>query len=174
MSIYTKKGDMGKSSIIGKTNILKSSFLLEAIGSLDELNSFLGLTISHLHRTKEKKNLERIQSTIFILGALLSNTKENRNYKAVVEKETIWLEKKIDKLENSLEPLQNFILPGGSNTASLLHVTRTVTRRCERNLVKAKAPYYVLPFINRLSDYFFVLARYLNKTAGVTESVWKL
>ncbi|MFD1123906.1 cob(I)yrinic acid a,c-diamide adenosyltransferase [Lentilactobacillus raoultii] len=169
MNIYTKTGDKGKTRIIGKKVLAKDDDRIEAYGSVDELNSDVGLAISLLG---EKTNslhdeLEEIQQLLFDAGHDLAMLADDQNHPFIFDPASItWLEKKIDQYMKVVPPIKKFILPGGTRLASTLHIARTVTRRVERRIVAlqshSKINPDVLVFINRLSDYFFACARYAN------------
>ena len=171
--IYTKGGDGGYTSIVGGTRVKKSSYLIEAIGSIDELNAFLGLTINYLDPS-QKKIIKHIQNDLFDLGADIATPLNRKgNTLRVHKSQTVYLEKEIDKINNKLKPLRSFIIPGGNKISGLLHLARTINRRCEINIVKLKEKQKInletLKYINRLSDLLFVLARQTNKK----EILWK-
>jgi len=181
MKIYTKKGDTGKTSLLGGFKVNKDNIRVEAYGNIDELNSLMGDFISNLPNKKLIKNIEVIQNNLFLIGSYLADKNEdyiNPTNLKKLKTETQVLEKQIDKWEQDLPKLTNFILPGGTNLASKAHIIRTNIRKCERVICKInrteKIDKNVLTYINRLSDYFFVLARYLNFKSGVIEKVWKL
>lgn len=178
MKIYTKKGDSGETSLFGGTRVSKSSERITAYGTVDELNSFVGLAVSFGLSEKGMLYMNRIQELLFVLGADLatppsSKTRINR----IGEEDTAYLEKAIDEMEENLEPLKNFILPGGSPAGAALHVARTVCRRAERAAVICQKTEEIsaetVTFLNRLSDFLFVIARYENKQANTPEETWK-
>ena len=165
--IYTKGGDTGFTSLVGGKRVKKSDYVVEAVGNVDELNAYLGLVICYLGLSK-KKVLKNIQNDLFDLGAdLATPINVKKRVVRIRNSHTLYLEKEIDKINDKLKPLTSFILPGGSKVSSLLHVARTVNRRCEISIVKLKEKtkinLEVLKYINRLSDYLFVLARQTNK-----------
>jgi len=165
--IYTRGGDSGYTSIVGGKRVKKSSFIIEAIGNVDELNALLGLINCYLTE-KHTKILRNIQNDLFDLGADLSTPLNiKKNVIRIQKNQTLYIEKEIDKINAKLKPLQSFILPGGNKVAALIHLARTVSRRCEISIVKLKEKKgvnsEVLRYINRLSDYLFVLARQTNK-----------
>lgn len=188
--IYTKTGDSGETGLVSGTRILKSDFRIDLYGELDELNSRLGLCHSlmrenpRLSENDQKKTINfmtKLQSAIFDLGSNLACEEKKRelyNLPQISDKILEEMEKEIDDLDSQLEPLKNFILPGGSLLAASLHLARTNTRSVERKLVlhlqtsQEKAPENAVKFLNRLSDYLFVLARYVNKVAQVEETLW--
>lgn len=177
MKIYTKTGDGGETGLQGGKRISKSDERIRAYGNVDEINSVLGLVLSHKIDHDIEELLKKIQNELFVLGSDLSNPdmneKNNRISKNLIEV----LEKKIDEYENELPQLSNFILPGGSHSASLIHLARTVTRRAETCVVslsqKEKINEYCQVYLNRLSDLLFVIARVLNKRSKTPDIVWK-
>ena len=171
--IYTKGGDNGYTSIVGGKRVKKSSNIIEAISNVDELNATLGLITNYLI-SSQKKIIQNIQNDLFDLGADLAtplNKKENTI--RLSNSQTAYLEKEIDKINIKLKPLTSFILPGGDKVSSLLHLARTVSRRCEISIVKLSEKINInieiLKYINRLSDLLFVLARQANKK----EILWR-
>jgi len=174
MKIYSRAGDKGKTSFGGK-RLEKDSLCCEFIGELDELNSILGLVASFLKERQKKELIERIQKDLFLIGASLAGKGGGGEY---LKKEVKEFEKEIDRLEEKLPPLGNFILPGGKQTASLFHLSRSICRRGERRVVelakKQKIEGEILAFLNRLSDLLFVLAREENAKAGIKEKIWKI
>ncbi|MEK7067847.1 MAG: cob(I)yrinic acid a,c-diamide adenosyltransferase [Patescibacteria group bacterium] len=177
MKIYTKTGDGGESSLYGGTRLLKSDVRLSAYGTIDELNASLGLVLAQTGADYYTVELRRVQAELFRVGAELATTAGQKLPVTVVgNKEIDVLEKHIDELELELPELKNFILPGGSQLAAQLHYTRTVARRAEREVVKLKASVNLRPellmYLNRLSDYLFVLARHANSRVGDKEIIW--
>ncbi len=184
--IYTKTGDAGETGLVSGTRAPKSDARIVLYGEVDELNSRIGLLVSSLRSnsqfSQEMAFLEEIQSSLFDLGSNLACEAEKRSeWKlpqvtvGIVSK----MEDSIDFMDAGLEPLKNFILPGGHETASYAHLCRTSSRSVERLMVNyQRETQEVLPdnglvFLNRLSDYFFVLARWLNKKNGMGETTWK-
>ena len=171
--IYTRGGDSGFTSIVGGKRVKKSSNIIEAIGNIDELNAVLGIIITDLS-TKHKEVLKNIQNDLFDIGADIA-TPINIKKKVIriKAKQTLYIEQEIDKINKNLKPLKSFILPGGSKISALIHLARTINRRCEISIVKLsetlKINLEILKYINRVSDYLFVLARQLNKK----EVLWK-
>lgn len=160
MKIYTKYGDKGETQLIGK-KVSKTHYRVEAYGTLDELNSFIGLSLVHLEDDLYhdiKLDLQKIQHELFDLGGELANVSQNRD-SVVKEEYVVYLEERIDKYWGEAPELKSFILPGGTKGASYLHVCRTVARRAERKLVHIKDSVPVSPtvfqYVNRLSDFFF-------------------
>ncbi len=171
--IYTKGGDKGKTSLGDGKRVLKSDLHITAIGEVDEVNSWIGLCQFQV-AAKFVPDLSHIQHDLFDMGADLCVQTAEQKLK-LQETQVQWLEDKIDTLNNDLGPLNSFVLPGGTIAASYLHVARTVTRRAERALVALTQTVSLNPFIitymNRLSDYFFVLARFENDK-GRQDILW--
>jgi cob(I)alamin adenosyltransferase len=181
MKIYTKSGDKGETGLYGGDRVSKDSLRIEAYGTVDELNSFIGLALTEVAGAEVKKLLKQIQNTLFILGSDLS-TPDNEKNKAhqiprITRKNYEEIEKEIDKFDSRLEELRNFILPGGTKSAALLHICRTICRRAERRVVSLRNTVNLNPdiiiLLNRLSDLFFVLARYENKISGAEDVKWQ-
>lgn len=168
MKIYTKTGDDGTTALFDGARVHKNHERVELYGDVDELNSVIGVAASFLKNEGLRKELHGIQKDLFALGAKLANPKEKKqkNKADFAEEKVTALEKSIDMMEKILVPMTSFILPGGSQAAAFLHLARTVCRRAERKLVALTThedidPLYV-HFLNRLSDYLFVAARYAN------------
>ena len=177
MKIYTRTGDKGQTSLSGSERVGKNSGIINLIGTLDELNSFVGVLISSLPaKHPQKPFLEEIQSTNFQMGADIANSKSS-DKQGSYEVSVLQLEQQMDLLDKELESLKNFILPGGSGSAAMSHVCRCVARRCERVFFAAaentRLDDSIGRYINRLSDYFFVLARFLNQESGVDDILWR-
>ena len=179
MKIYTKSGDKGETGLFGGERVLKNSPRIEAYGTIDELNSFIGLAITEVKSPDVKNLLEKIQNELFTVGSDLAapyDVDEKHKIMRVPQEFYTDAEKAIDKFEAELQPLKNFILPGGSKSASLLHICRTICRRAERNAValnnSVKVGDNIIIFLNRLSDLFFVLARFENHLAGKQDVKW--
>lgn len=166
MSIYTKTGDNGTTSLANGVRVPKTDMRLEAYGTADELNSFVGWLRSHM---EEQERLEWIQNKLFNLGAQLSEAPGEWITEADVHRVEQW----IDAIQAELPPLRAFILPGGNEAVSLCHVCRTVTRRLERLMVAMEAPRLSREFVNRLSDFFFVLSREVAKNANISLYEWQ-
>lgn len=170
--VYTKTGDAGQTSIIGGERRKKNDARIEAYGCVDELNAFVGLLITYLNDTPTvSAMLSKVQSRLFDIGtALASTTPGSCSF------DTSDVEKAIDEISSELPPLQSFIILGGSRRAALAHVCRTVCRRAERRVVALAAQEMVAPtvvaYLNRLSDYFFVLSRKLNFIDNTPEKTW--
>ncbi len=181
MKIYTRTGDAGQTSLYGGARVAKTHTRIDAYGTVDETNSFLGLAKSYLQEIPGCEAaiplLERIQEELFVLGADLATPADARQSVTRIEPAHIErLEQDIDNLDAELPRLKHFVLPGGSIAASTLHVARTVCRRAERMSLDAAGSEtlseHVLVYLNRLSDLLFVLARWTNQQAGIDEPIW--
>lgn len=177
--IYTGTGDKGTTSLVGGTRVPKTHIRLEAYGTVDELNSHLGLLQTYLTDEADKKMVCHVQHKLFSVGAYLATDQTRtglRMESRIADEDIRMLEHAIDVIDNELPPLKAFILPGGDRGAVVAHICRTVCRRAERRiLVLAEAceiDVPVMAFVNRLSDYLFVLARKLNHFAGTEEISW--
>ena len=180
-SVYTRTGDKGLTGLVGGTRIKKSDSRIHLYGEVDELNSYIGLAVSFLDNSFDKLSLQQIQSSLFDLGSNLACEKEKRTQFKLpqIKASSIEnLESDIDQMDSQLLPLKNFILPGGSSAAAAFHVCRTVCRRIERQMVDfeeqnpGEVPENALQYMNRLSDYFFILSRYLNYIQKNDETLW--
>lgn len=174
--IYTKRGDAGKTSLISGTRLLKDHPRVAAYGTVDELNSAIGVACSFTRNRRTITVLQTIQNELFNIGAELASEGKLKQFRlegSRIEK----LEQLIDRYDQGLNKLQTFILPAGTAAATFLHQARTVCRRAEREMValakKEKINPNIIAYLNRLSDLLFVLARYLNKKAGRKEVFWK-
>ena len=163
--IYTKSGDKGSTSLIGGKKIAKSNIRLEAYGVVDELNSYIGLLVEEIKNDEESVILRNIQSLLFVVGCELATEHGKEPFNKLQAPDIDMLEKEIDKIDALLPKLQGFVIPGGSKSAAISHVCRTICRRAERRICELNETEQVdnmlLIFVNRLSDYFFVLARKL-------------
>lgn len=183
--IYTKTGDSGTTSLFGGKRVDKNSFRIEAYGNVDELNSLIGIAVTDLEEAQSilgvkplKRKLLRIQEELLVLGAELAKPVDVKLKIPKVTKTFISrLEKEIDVWSQRLTPLKKFILPGGGKIGAQLHLARATTRRTERSIValsqQEKINDNAQIFINRLSDWLFVLARYVNKLENQKETIWK-
>ncbi|MCS6833625.1 MAG: cob(I)yrinic acid a,c-diamide adenosyltransferase, partial [Flammeovirgaceae bacterium] len=175
MKIYTKTGDRGETSLFGGRRVRKSHPRIEAYGTIDELNAYIGLVGDQPVNSMRKSFLKEIQDRLFTIGATLAADPEKNtlNVPDLYQEDILALEKAIDEMEEQLPPLRNFILPGGHLAVSFAHVARTVCRRAERNCVylaeHEPVADLVIQYLNRLSDYLFVLARLMAKELGVEE-----
>lgn len=177
MAIYTRTGDKGKTSLMGGRRVLKSDIRVESYGSVDELNSVIGLVVATLspRHTKLKKELEKIQHDLFAIGSYLASPSGDPI--SFLSERVSDFEKLIDSQDKILPPLSNFILPGGGRAGASLHQARTVCRRVERGLValmqKSEVDENVVKYINRLSDLLFSTARFVNHKEHKKETIWK-
>lgn len=171
MSIYTKRGDKGETDLVGEKEASKSSFRVSAIGTVDELNSYLGVVATTSDDQALKIILEQVQEDLLTIGSILAGS-GLRFFKTKTRR----LEKIIDELEKKLPRLYSFILPGGVRVAAQLNFARTITRRAERELVALNEVENVKPqiliYINRLSDFLFMLARDTNYKRGLKDRLW--
>lgn len=171
--IYTRSGDKGETGLIGGARVSKADPIIEAVGLLDELNAALGWALCHVPPEIQTEPLRRAQSLLFDIGAEVASPQDGKwQMEADLEGEDERLERGIDLAEAQLEPLRQFILPGGSESAARLHLARAVCRRAERHLVRLGAREEVVRYLNRLSDFLFVLARLANKVSGVPDVPW--
>ena len=175
MKIYTKTGDKGQTSLFNGERRSKDDIRIETYGSVDELNAHLGLLVSKLDDMDLKQVLLGVQRNLFDLGSMLANP-TNTSKAAIAEEDIEALEKGIDNMNENLPELKTFILPGGNETGSLAHVCRTVCRRAERRTITLSGENDIDPitikYLNRLSDYFFVLSRKLIYDSGDAEIQW--
>ena len=181
MKIYTKTGDDGTTSLIGGTKVPKSHLRIEAYGTVDELNSYIGLCRDLLTDDQGKNTLLEVQDRLFTIGSSLAcdPIKEPKmRIPDLKETDVELLEKEIDRMNGSIPPMKNFILPGGHITLSQLHIARCVCRRAERcsvrlELESLEVEAIIIKYLNRLSDYLFVLSRYTGQQLNVGEIPWK-
>ena len=171
--IYTRTGDQGKTGLADGSRVDKFHFRIESLGNIDELNSIIGIVLTENMPDDKKAILERVQHDLFDIGGELSIP----NHIVITDKKINFLESSLDEMNNELQPLKEFILPGGSKISSYCHLARTVCRRVERDLFKLaqtdKVNEASLKYINRLSDMLFVLARFLNKINHLNDIFWK-
>jgi cob(I)alamin adenosyltransferase len=171
--IYTRTGDDGTTGLGDGSRIGKDSLRVEAYGTVDELNSLLGVLMATADNTPYRELLSDVQHNLFDLGGELCIP----GHEVITATQVGWLEQQLDELNNDLEPLKDFILPGGSLAAAHCHVARTVCRRAERLVVSLARTDTINPenihYLNRLSDLLFVLARKLNQYAGVADRLWQ-
>ena len=178
MKIYTKTGDYGDTSLFGGKRVSKSTLRIDTYGTVDELNAQLGVARALKPHSDVEGLLEQIQNQLFVLGADLAAPFDSApaDVKRIQEKEIQFLEETIDRLDGQLEPLQAFILPGGTHVSAQLHVARTVCRRAERLVDalgrKEEIGKFPLIYLNRLADLLFVAARYVNMQSGIEETKW--
>lgn len=179
MKIYTRTGDDGTTGLIGGTRVKKYNLRLEAYGTIDELNSYIGVVRSLQSDTSADEILEKIQNKLFVIGANLATEDLSgviRQQLPCRESDVATLEKEIDRMNEVLPDLKNFVLPGGCQASAFCHVARTVCRRAERHIVelseKSDVDQLLIKYVNRLSDYLFVLARKVMYDQKVPEILW--
>lgn len=179
-NIYTRKGDTGMTSLVGGQRVPKTHIRLEAYGTVDELNSQLGLLLTYLTAEEDQSMILGIQNILFSIGSMLAtdtSEREIRPGRYVTEEDVKAMEHAIDAAEDGLPGWRGFILPGGARGAAVAHVCRTVCRRAERQIYalasEAEVDPLLLAYINRLSDYFFVLAQKINKSEDIEENIWQ-
>jgi cob(I)alamin adenosyltransferase len=179
MKIYTKTGDKGLTSLVTGTRVSKNHERIEAYGTVDELNAYVGLLRDAIETETTKDALKSIQDCLFVIGSNLATDDKTTSIKipSIHLDDISFLETEIDKMDAVLEPMRYFILPGGHTTVSFCHIARTVCRRAERRayqlLEKNPVDEKLLVYLNRLSDYLFVLARILTKDFCVEETQWR-
>ncbi len=179
--VYTGGGDTGKTSLIGGRRVSKSDQRLDAYGTIDELNANLGVLISLLENKEDKSLILKIQHELFTIGAYLATDFQDEDIASkahgITEEEISVIELAIDEIDSSLPKLNNFVIPGGITASAVAHVCRTVCRRAERQIVAIKEEFPsiddLLTYMNRLSDYLFVLSRKINIEGGVDEQLWQ-
>ncbi len=180
MKIYTKTGDKGETGLFGGERVSKNNLRLNAYGSIDELNSFLGFAVIEVKNNEIKNTLKDLQNKLFVLGSDLATPETEKNAKLKItrlpDSYITDTEKAIDNFEAQLDELKNFILPGGSKGSAILHICRTISRRAEREVVALKNTEHIgeniVIFLNRLSDLFFVLSRFENKYSNIPDTKW--
>jgi len=179
--IYTKTGDKGTTSLIGGTKVPKSHLRIEAYGTVDELNSYIGLCKDLLTDTQSKSTLQEIQDRLFTIGSSLACDPEKEPKMKIPdlkEADISLLEKEIDRMNETLPAMKSFILPGGHATVSHLHIARCICRRAERCCVrlemeKEEVESIIIKYLNRLSDYLFILARFASHQLKAEEIPWR-
>lgn len=178
MKIYTKGGDKGQTSLYGGRRVSKDDIRIEAYGTIDELNSHVGHLVSLLSSDIDQNELlTEIQNRLFTIGSnLASDPQKDLPTPDLTEEDIVKLENAMDNMDTELEPLRAFVLPGGSAANSVAHVCRTVTRRAERRMISLAGVEEVNPilikYVNRLSDYFFVVSRYIAHKLNHAETPW--
>lgn len=179
MKIYTKTGDTGETSLIGGTRVYKFNERIEVYGTVDELNSYIGLVADQPVNAGRNALLKEIQDRLFTIGASLASDPEKSRKKIpdLLESDIKLLEDAMDEMDASLPELRHFVLPGGHPSVSFCHVARTVCRRAERLAIKLSQESFVadlvIVYLNRLSDYLFVLSRKMAQELGAAEVIWK-
>jgi cob(I)alamin adenosyltransferase len=177
--IYTKTGDMGETSLIGGVRVSKSHIRIESYGTVDELNSYLGLIKDQLTEVELSDIIYEVQDRLFTIGSVLASDPEKSKMKIpdLHDYDVVFLENAIDKMNEVLPELKSFVLPGGNLLASHCHVARCICRRAERLVVllsqNAPVPELIVTYLNRLSDYLFVLARYIVFVNKGIEAPWR-
>lgn len=178
--IYTKTGDQGETSLIGGTRVPKFHPRIEAYGTLDELTSYIGLIRDLIDQPQLSKELLAIESCLFVAESQLATEPDspiNRSLPQITESDLAILEQAIDRMNEQIKPFKSFILPGGHPVSSHCHIARCVCRRAERIIIQlstaTEVPPLVLAYVNRLSDYLFVLARFILHQHGIPEIEWK-
>lgn len=176
--IYTKTGDKGETALFGGKRVSKAHDRVEAYGTIDELNSFLGLVRDVIDDTQQRQILKDVQDRLFTIGAILaSDPDKNMIVPDLLPEDITVLEREMDKMDEILPPLKNFILPGGHTAVSFCNVARTVCRRAERLVVALSSVENIDPlsiaYLNRLSDYLFVLGRKIGQDVGAKEVIWQ-
>ena len=179
MKIYTKSGDKGKTSLIGGKRVSKDDIQIDAYGTIDELNSNLGLLRDYCSKESDKSFILNIQKDLFIIGSLLAldySKKSNEQYIDFSQNKIILIENKIDEIDLNLPKMTNFIIPGGHVTVSTCHISRSICRRAERKCIKFAKQFElnndILIYLNRLSDYLFVLSRKISLDTNTQEIKW--
>lgn len=180
MKIYTKTGDNGKTSLIGGQRVCKNCDRLNAYGTVDELNSFLGLLRAKVENADIKAVILDIQNTLFAVGAHLATDKKQTEvgeYAKIKKEKIAFLEERIDLIQNNLPPLTNFIIYGEDELSAICHCCRAIARRAEREIITVNQDNdideEVIVYMNRLSDFLFVLARFLTKNTNGEENFWE-
>lgn len=179
MKVYTKSGDKGITSLLGGNRVSKAHLRIEAYGTVDELNAYIGMLKDQQVNTSKDPFLKEIQDRLFTIGAELATSPDKKNVKKpdILEEDVSHLEEEIDRIENLLPLLKNFILPGGHPVVSYCHLARTVCRRAERRVIAINelepVSEIIIKYLNRLSDYLFVLGRLISKELEVEEITWE-
>ncbi len=179
MKIYTKTGDHGTTSLFGGKRVSKSDLRIDSYGTVDELNSYIGLLRDQEVNRNRKEVLIEIQDRLFTVGSILATEPGNLKVKIPLlqEMDITFLEKQIDEMDSQLPSMKSFVLPGGHASVSFGHVARTVCRRAERLIIaldqQEKVNELVIKYLNRLSDYLFVLCRMMTQELGAEETPWK-
>jgi cob(I)alamin adenosyltransferase len=189
MKIYTRTGDTGQTSLFSGERVNKDHLRIEAYGSLDELNSSIGITLSLINILKNQSNMTvfcedlskkliQVQNTLFVLGSHLATVKQEsiKKLPSIDDLNITWFETDMDQMNAGLPALTNFILPGGGRISAQLHFSRTICRRAERLVVsiqqEEKIHENIIKYLNRLGDWLFVLARHANQAEGHTDQIW--
>lgn len=177
--VYTKTGDLGTTGLIGGTRVPKTHIRLEAYGTIDELNSNIGLLITYLNDERDRTFLQKVQNKLFAVGSHLATDQEKvqlNKVSIIIPDDVEQIEHEIDAADEILPPLHSFVLPGGATGAAVAHICRTVCRRAERRILalaeQVEISSELLAYVNRLSDYLFVLSRKMNQDDKKGEIFW--
>ncbi len=179
MKVYTRKGDSGTTQLIGGERVSKDHARIDAYGTIDELNSHMGLIAYQPECRKHLEQIISIQNTLFTIGSILAEQPGGSNMElpTIGQADIDQIEAWIDGMDESLEPLKSFVLPGGHDVVSMIHIARCVCRRAERAIVRVyeseEGDELVLAYVNRLSDGLFVFARWISKQVGAKEIPWQ-
>jgi len=179
MKIYTKTGDKGQTSLVGGTRVRKSDLRIDVYGTVDELNAYVGLLRDQPINTTRRDLLKEIQDRLFTIGAILASepVQTKKQLPDLHESDIVVLEKEMDKMDETLPPLRAFVLPGGHQSVSFAHVARTVCRRAERLAIALDSlepvADLVIKYLNRLSDFLFMLSRKMTQELDTEEVTWK-
>ncbi|MFO7655518.1 MAG: cob(I)yrinic acid a,c-diamide adenosyltransferase [Bacteroidales bacterium] len=178
MKIYTRAGDTGETSLLGGKRVMKSDIRIEAYGTVDELIAFTGLLRDRDIKHEIKETLIMVQDRLMVCACILAADCDDckTELPALKEQDVAFLEQEIDRMSEQVPPISSFLLPGGNETVSLCHVVRTICRRAERRVIAltghGQVPVLVMNYLNRLSDYFFILSRYLSFEFQSDEIKW--
>ena len=179
MKVYTRTGDTGNTSLIGGKRVSKTCQRIESYGTIDELNSQVGLLLTYINNNTDRNNLISIQNCLFVIGALLATDSDSPKSPStsITADDIVTLEKNIDHASEDLPKWKSFTLPGGSRAAAIAHICRTICRRAERQILVLNETEpvegQIICYVNRLSDYFYVLALRLNFLEGKEEILWQ-
>ena len=179
MKVYTRTGDTGNTSLIGGKRVSKTCQRIESYGTIDELNSQVGLLLTYINNNTDRNNLISIQNCLFVIGALLATDSDSPKSPStsITTDDIATLEKNIDHASEDLPKWKSFTLPGGSRAAAIAHICRTICRRAERQILVLNETEpvegQIICYVNRLSDYFYVLALRLNFLEGKEEILWQ-
>lgn len=179
MKVYTKTGDKGTTALFGGSRVSKADSRIEAYGTVDELNSYIGLLRDQEVNASRKEQLVEVQDRLFTLGSILATEPGNKKVKVpeLIEEDITFLEKKMDQMTELLPEMKSFVLPGGHQSVSFCHIARCVCRRAERLTISlgedADVPDLVVKYLNRLSDYLFVLSRMMTQELSAEEVPWR-
>ncbi len=177
-NVYTRTGDTGTTSLASGQRVPKTDARLEAYGTVDELSSLVGLLVTYLDEERDRLMMQQVQSDLFSIGSVLATDRPDAQPQCAVTEDVVReMEAAIDEADQGLGPWRGFVLPGGSRGAALAHVCRTVCRRLERRIYALEGwermDPALLKYVNRLSDFFFVLAKKINLLQGVEEKIWR-